>query len=129
MYKELSVKTMDIAMGKLKEIIKGSYESCKNEYAWHEYTWHESNTHEFNLCTEDIIKSNSEIGQIFEDIEKFSENQMISKIPIESLLGPLMEDVNLTPFGSEGVKKAAFYIKTAAASFPTSNLTCSQHQG
>ena len=120
MFHELSEKVMEKAFIKTREHLQNSYSVCKSSDAWIEET-HPN----FMKCTERLQMSSPWLLQYLKDIERVA-IQNTSYSTIETQIWEQMEDVSIGPFGSDGLEKALFYIKTASAASLPSNQTCSQ---
>ena len=120
MFHELSEKVMDKAFIKTREHLQNSYPACKSNDAWIEET-HPN----FIRCTERLQMSSPWLLQYFKDIEHVAiQNTSYSKL--ETRIWEQMEDARIDPFGSDGLKRALSYIKTASAASLPSNQSCSQ---
>ena len=119
MFHELSEKVMDKAFIKTREHFKNSYSECKSNDAWIEET-HPN----FMKCTERLQMSSPWLLQYLKHIERVAIQNTYSTL--ETQVWEQMEDVSIGPFGSDGLEKALFYIKTASAESLPSNQTCSQ---
>ena len=120
MFHELSEKVMDKAFIKTREHFQNSYPVCKSNDAWIEET-HPN----FIRCTERLLMSSPWLLQYLKDIEHVAITQNTYST-LETQIWEQMEDASIGPFGSDGLEKALFYIKTASAASLPSNQTCSQ---
>ena len=119
MFHELSEKVMYKAFIKTREHFQNSYPVCKSNIAWIEET-----DPRFMKCTERLQMSSPWLFYYLKDIEIVAIQNTHSTL--ETQIWEQMEDASLGPFGSDGLEKALFYIKTASAASLPSNLTCSQ---
>ena len=119
MFHELSEKVMDKAFIKTREHFQNSYSACKSNDAWIQ----ETHPHFMN-CTERLEMSSTWLQKYLKDIKRVAIQNTYSTL--ETQIWEQMEDASLGPFGSDGLEKALFYIKTASAASLPSNLTCSQ---
>ena len=119
MFHELSEKVMDKAFIKTREHFQNTYSACKSNDAWID----EKHPH-FMKCTKMLKMSIPWLWEYLADIEHVAIQNTHSKL--ETQIWEQMEDVSIDPFGSDGLKTALFYIKTASAASLSSNLTCSE---
>ena len=119
MFHELSEKVMDKAFIKTREHFQNSYPVCKSNIAWIEET-----DPRFMKCTERLQMSSPWLFYYLKDIEIVAIQNTYSTL--ETQIWEQMEDASIGPFGSDGLERALFYIKTASAASLPSNLTCSQ---
>ena len=119
MFHELSEKVMDKAFIKTREHFQNSYSACKSNDAWIQ----ETHPH-FMKCTKRLEMSSPWLYQYLKNIERVAIQNNYSTL--ETQIWEQMEDASIGPFGSDGLEKALFYIKTASAASLPSNQTCSQ---
>ena len=110
MYHELSLKIMNNAFGKAKQLAKALYQKCESYSAWEA-----SDSIQFAQCTEEIGKSNLRIRDTMGDIEVFVANNLNSTMQIQNQLGQIMEDVDLNPSLSIGLDIALIFFKKGAS--------------
>jgi hypothetical protein len=120
MYPELSLKIMDTAFERAKQLAKALFRKCESHNAWEA-----SDSIQFAECTEEIGLSNLRIHSSMSDIEVFVANNLNSSMKIQNQLGQIMEDVNLNPSLSDGLDIALIFFKKGA-SFFTNDESCSQ---
>ena len=120
MFHELTDKVMDKAFIKTREHVQNSYSECKSNDAWIE-----EKQHHFMKCTQTLRISIPWLWEYLTDIEHVAiQNTSYSKL--ETRIWEQMEDARIDPFGSDGLKRALSYIKTASAASLPSNQSCSQ---
>ena len=120
MYHELSLKIMDTAFERAKQLAKALFPKCESYNAWEA-----SDSIQFAQCTEEIGLSNLRIHSSMSDIEVFVANNLNSTMKIQNQLGQIMEDVDLNPSLSDGLDIALIFFKKGASFFTNVEL-CSQ---
>ena len=112
MFQDLSIKVMDIAYEKAKEIAMKTYPSCKSNKAWTD-----SCSYQFNQCTQEIGGSNEKIHIPLHTIENLAANSRNSTMAIDIQISQLMEGVN--PFDKKGHLPLIKYLQDLSSSFKT----------
>ena len=112
MFQDLSIKVMDIAYEKAKEIAMKTYPSCKLNKAWTDPC-----SYQFQQCTEEIRGSNEKVHVPLHTIENVAANSWNATMPIDIQISQCMEGVN--PFDKKGHIPLIMYFQDASASFKT----------
>ena len=112
MFQELSLKVMDIASERVKEIAMKTYPSCKSNKAWTDPC-----SSQFNQCTQEISGSNEKIHVPLHTIENLAANRQNGTMAIDIQISQLMEGVN--PFDKTGHIPLIKYLQDLSASFGT----------
>ena len=112
MFQELSIKVMDIASERVKEIAMKTYPSCKSNKAWTDPC-----SSQFNQCTQEISGSNEKIHVPLHVIENLAVNSRNATMEIDIQISQLMEGVN--PFDKTGHIPLIKYLQDLSASFET----------
>ena len=115
MYHELSMKVMDKAYVRAKEIVMKTYSSCKSKKAWTDPC-----SYQFRKCTQEISGSNEKVHVPLQTIETLAANSWNASMAIDIQIGQLMEGVN--PFDSAGHIPLIKYLQDTTASFKTKTL-------
>ena len=119
MFQELSIKVMDIASERVKEIAMKTYPSCKSNNAWTDPC-----SSQFNQCTQEISGSNEKIHVPLHAIENLAVNNRNATMAIDIQISQLMEGVN--PFDKKGHMPLIKYLQDASASFKTKTSCANQ---
>ena len=103
-------------------LTKSLYTNCNSEESWEN-----SNSFQYQECTNQISQSNARIYGSKTAIEIYAANNLFSMVEIQTLLGELMEDVEVSPFGSSGLEAAMNRIKKDSSL--SSTVVCSEIVG
>ena len=112
MYHELSMKVMDKAYVRAKEIVMKTYSSCKSKKAWTDPC-----SYQFHQCTNEISGSNEKIHVPLQTIENLAANSWNATMTIDIQISQLMEGVN--PFDKKGHLPLTKYLQDLSSSFET----------
>ena len=118
MFQDLSIKVMDIAYEKAREITMKTYPSCKSNKAWTD-----SCSYQYNQCTQEIGGSNEKIHIPLHTIENLAANSRNSTMAIDIQISQLMEGVN--PFDKKGHLPLTKYLQDLSSSFE-SKASCAE---
>ena len=118
MFQDLSIKVMDIASERVKEIAMKHYPGCKSEEAWKEPC-----SYQFQQCTKEISGSNEKIHVPLHTIENLAANSLNTSMTIDIQISQLMEGVN--PFDKGRYIPLIKYLQDASASFKT-KMSCAE---
>ena len=121
-FRELSTKVLKTSTEAAISLTKTLYTNCNSEESWEN-----SNSFQYQECTNQISQSNARIFGSKMAIEIYASNNLFSMVEIQTLLGELMEDVEVSPFGSSGLEAAMNRIKKDSSL--SSTVVCSEIVG